>query len=659
MIRFANEKELFEFIDDRMRETQTTRQERAHYANRMRARYNGIQWLQRSSGMVNAVSNYFGQGTDWATIYRADNVMKTTVNRTTMMVQQSAAATNFTGMEVITAEQTTSVNTDRFVQADLYESVGNIVTEWSRLQTACNRANLERCIDAMHGVGVKITSYTLDSGVQDSCMKGFEFDGYQLTLDPMNRSIDLRDHEWVMFAEVMTWHAAQREYGDLVKGIDEKELKTVAQLMPNEVAHMALSANTMYTHLQQATNMKALRIVTLWVKGPSKRFDRMFLVADGIGRAGKVAMNYQAPENPYGGCGMPLQCLYGYMRPGEIFAISDVGMMADDQDKLNLAATLYWQQVHDFTTNVVYAVDKGWFGNNRIDENSIMEKIQQGVLIGHSNGVAKFQPPTMMTRPAPSQSMIQDMQSHEAAMRRVVMQTDLHGGSAKTHIADATQQLTVELSEAPIDDRRESDIKAVSAVVDVAAATMIRLIQAQAPSAIEALQEAGMEPAQIGMLMELNPLRPPAKLVVARESVRRRSKGQMKRDLIALTQTGAHQDPFIRASLAALDFPVVESDKSTERWANRMVQLVIRGEMYQPVPMGMMSEVVLDAFRRGMKSDAALDPEVYGRLLQGYQSQLIMDQTQGLPQPGEGEAQQAPPDEVGLDSLVSMLGMGA
>jgi len=658
MIRFANETELFEFIDDRMRETQTTRQERAHYANRMRARYNGIQWLQRQSGLAATMSSYFRDPTDWSDVYRNNEVMKTTVNRTTMMVQQSAAATNFTGMEIVAAEATTSPSSDRFVQRDLYESAANIVTDLTRMQSVCNRANLERCIDAMHGIGIKICQYTLDDGTVDATIKSFEFDGYQLTLDPLNRSSDLRDHEYVMLAEVMTWHAAKREYGDQLNGIDERELKTVAQLMPNEVAHMALSSNTMFTHLQQATNMKALRIVTLWVKGYGKRFDRMYLVADGIGKAGKVAMNFANPVNPYGGCGMPIQCFYGYMRPGEIFAISDVGMLADDQDKLNLAATLYWQQVHDFTTNVVYAVDKGWFGNSRIDQTSIDKMIRQGLLIGSSNGLSKFQPPMMMTRPSPSGTLAQDMQAHENAMRRVVMQTDLHGGSPKTHIADSTHQLTVELSEAPIDDRRESDLLAVSAVVEVATATLVMMVQAQVPSAVAALTEAGMEPSQIGMLMEIDPLRPPAKLAVTRESVRRRSKGQMKRDLIALAQVGAHTDPVLRASLAALDFPVIESDKSTERWANRMVQLVIRGEQYQPVPMGMMSDVVLEAFRRGMKSDAALDPEVYARLLQAYQSQLVMDETQGMASAGQEPAPQAPPEQVGLDSLVDMLGMG-
>ena len=103
MIRFANEKELFEFIDDRMRETQTTRQERAHYANRMRARYNGIQWLQRSSGMVNAVSNYFGQGTE--TLYKLTNTTFSSTIASTpkagalcvVPVSNRLAATRFNG----------------------------------------------------------------------------------------------------------------------------------------------------------------------------------------------------------------------------------------------------------------------------------------------------------------------------------------------------------------------------------------------------------------------------------------------------------------------------------------------------------------------------------------------------------------------------------
>lgn len=654
MIQFGSERELFDWIDERMRETQSTRNDRAHYANRNRARYNGFQWLARGTGMDSALKTYYGIDQDWSQVYQSNEPMKTTVNRTTAMVQQSASSTNWTGMEVITQESPVSVGSSRYVEQDLYESLANITADSCRLQQACQRANLERCIDAMHGVGIKIQKSDAN-GTTDYNLRSFDFDGYQLSIDPTNKSLDLRDHEYVMLSEVLTYDAAKRDYGDLIDKIKKDDLKTLAQLLPNEVAHMALSGGTMYTHLQQATGMKALRIVTLWVKGPGRRFDRMYTVADGVSKENKVALNFEDPTNPYGACGMPLQCFYGYMRPGEVFGISDVGMMADDQDRMNLAATLYWQQVYDFTTNVVYAIDKGWFGQSRVDDHAIIEKVRQGYLIGQTNGVARFNPPQMLSRPAPSQQLLGDMQAHESGMRKVIMQTPLHGGEAKTHIADSTHQLTVELAEGPIEDRRETDIRSVSALIEVATATMLSMVIAQAPTAIAALDEAGMNQTEIGELMGLNPLRPPAKLVVARESVRRRSKGQMKRDLIALAQVGAHQDPLLRGALAALDFPIVETDKATERWANRAVRRVIAGEPYNAVPLGAMSETALQAVRRGMQSDEARNPDVYARLLQAYQLQMQMDMMQGMV-PGEGE-EQGMPEEVDQAQASQMLGL--
>lgn len=632
MISFKSEAELFKFLDDRHRDSFNTRAEKGYYAIKNRAFYNGFHWLRTAQTLAGGVRMFFGQPGDWREEYASDEGMRVTVNRITGMTIQNASSTEWKSIGVVAKQPAATPDIEQRVTADLVETVASVAVDSCRLLGSAKRANLERCIDAMHGIGVRIER-PAEGGDRAATIRSFTFDGYQLCLDPTELSHDLRDHHEVLYDEVMTWHAAKRAYGDKLSGIDEKKLRSVAELLPHEVGMMALSNGRMYSHLSSVQNEKAVLVSTLWLRGPGKRFDRMYVVVDTVGRQGppgndKRAINFENPENPYGGCGMPLTLLTGYMRPGEALPISDVGMMCDDQNRLNLSASLYMQQVFDLTTNVIYAIDSGWMGQNRIDQNSIEEQLRQGILIGRTNGAQRFAPPQLITRPQPSQSLPADMAAHESGMRQQAFQSNLHAGEAKTHVPDATNQLTVELVEAPLEDRRDEDVGRVGALVEVIAGTMVGLVRRGSAAAIQSLKDAGVNETQIGRLIRaVDPNRLPVSLAVSRDSVRHRTTGQMRRDLIRLAELGVHNDPIIRGELARLDFPLSPADKGLERWANRKVADIIAGEEYEPVPLGPLAQVMIDALAEGMRTEPGEVPDARERLMRAYQAQIGLEQS--------------------------------
>lgn len=649
--RFKTEKELTDWVDDRMRETQTTRQSWAQYANKCRAYYNGIHWLKAGTGPDGLMRLYYTEMTTWMGEYEANEPMRVTVNQITKHVLQSAASTNWTEMEVTSATPHGSPSPDHVVDADILETVANVAIDQARLRAAAESANFERCVDAMHGVGVRLQTFDLN-GQRDYDLRAFDFDGYQLCLDPTVKDHDLRSHPYVIFTEVLTLHAAERDFGpDVMAKIDKDKLQTVAQLLPVELAFHGLSGGRMYSHLSQVSSQKAVRVHWIFLRGPGKRFDRLYYVIDGIGPAGKSVANFDNPTNPYGGCGMPLAVKVGFRRPGEIFPISDVGMMIDEQDRLNAIASLFFQQMWDYTTGYVFAIDKGWFGDSRADEAKIREMTRGSHWIGSTNGQTRFQAPQMISRPAPSQGLEMSMERARGEVRRANFQSDLHDGQTKTHVADRTNQLAVELVEMPIDDRRDADVAVMSALIEVAAGTLLRAAQTGGVTLLLALKDAGLNQTQIGRALSMSPDRLAAKLVINRESVRRRSRGQQKRDLIEAVQYGAHLDPTIRQALSELDYPLMQDDKGIERWANEAVARLITGDMWDAIPFGASRETVFSALRRGMMSDAAQDPKVFAALREAFQMQMEVEGMLMPPEEAPAEPEAAPA-EMTLDEML-------
>lgn len=657
-----------DFIRDQRKASRSTRQARSAYAARCRSYYSGIQWVQTGYGPQGFLSAYWANpGKTWAEAVRDDEPLRTTLNKITKAIVQLAAGSNFAGIEVGALPKHFSDEPDDVVRADVVRRVANTAVDMTRLVGVSQRANFERYIDGMHGIGIRLRRSPIviqgEDGPQETTdyeLESFDFDGYALTLDPLIHSRDLRDHPWVIYSEVMTFDAAIKRYGpERLRGIEPDKLRNIASLMPTEMAFWGLSGGRLYTHLSDTHAEKGLFVHELYVRGKRGRFDQYYAAADGLGDAGAVIINPENGSNPYGGCGMPLTILSGDMRPGEIFSVSAVGSMIDMQDKVNGLESLLWQQLWDYTTNRFIAIDQGWFGRERTSREEIIDQIQNGYAFGNSGPAGRFQPPQMTAMPAPNPGLGIESDRYSSHLRETAGQTPLHTGNPQTHTAFSTFQTSLELVEMPEDDRRRDDVSKVEALLEVATGTMIRAAQIGVPTIVDALVEQGMRDEQIGWLREIDPFRLSGIMLrINPELIRTRSRAQARRDLIELLQYGGEENPAVRQALAELDFPVFDSDQKVIRYVNEQVAGVLRGQPYDPIPLEGLVEVAKDAIRAGMMSQEAKRPEIRAALQDAWFAQLDVElEFQGVPLDDGLGGQPQGPEAASMDELFGSVSL--
>lgn len=625
---FKNADELIAWRDRWKRATQHTRALRATYAAKGRAYYSGIQWIQTGTGPAGFMQAYSdADGRSWTDAYMSNEPMRTTLNKITASIVQAASGTNWNAIEVTATPRAASEDPSHLVTSDIVETMANVAVEMTGLVRHAQKANFERYLDGMHGLGVRLVRRDLPGpdgqARPDYDLEAFDFDGYMLTLDPTATSRDLRDHPFVMLTEVVTYEAARRRYGDeALKGVDPKKLPTLGSLRPTELHFYGITKGALFTPIAECAHEPAMIVDEIFMKSGRRRFDRYYVVADFKGENGKRVLREDG-ANPYGGCGLPLGQFYGDRRPGELFAISGVGAMIDSQDKLNAYESLAFQQLWDYTTRHVTYIDEAWFGRKKASPEEIIQAIESGYVFGNSGGSSRFQPPAMVARPTPYQGLGMESERYAGHVREAARLTPMHAGQVKTHVADSSHQTALELVEMPEDDRREADVATMQALLEVAVGTMIRAVKQRGPTVVQALVDAGVNDVQLARILEINDERlDGVTLTINPEAVRRRSRGQAKRDLETLMQYGVQDNPMIRQALSALDYPVYEKDKQAERWAHQAVAAVLRGQPYEPVPLGEMVVVAEDAIRSGLMSDAARrNPEVRQALIDAWEAQ--------------------------------------
>jgi len=667
MIRDTSPKEIVKSLRETLRATETTRMKRREYVMRNRCRYLGIQWMQQQQ-MPSGFTAYYSPSPNqsWFDAARTRAPLRTTLNKTTMAVVQKAASTSWADLAVSTVPPEGDQDAVDMARADIMESVANTIIRGSRLVGSAQTAGFERYIDGMKGVGGRIRRFTLPGGVPDAELESFDFECFQLSLDPTIRSRDLEEHHEVVLHEVKTWEAAKRQYGDeALAGIKESSLRSVANLLPMETTFHALSHGAMYQHLNDCLHDKAVIVHTIFKKGVRDRFDRMYVVldagreampkSDGAGPADADGMRVLNPDgrNPYGGTGMPLGLKCGDRRPGEAFCISLVGHLTDAQTKINSIESLYWQQVYDFTTGNVTYLERGWLGNDKaLTDEEIREKIASGLLIGNPRPRDQFKPPSIINRPPPHAQLAQDSYRYSAELQEAAGQTALHRGQVKTHVPDTTNQTALELVEMPEDDRREADARVMERVITVMSATAVRLVHAGAPSMVDLLtRKARLTDEALGILLDTNPDDPGVEFKINPESIRRRSQAQMVRDFERIAQWGGHENPVVRAALASMDYPLLEEDRDVGRWARKEVAMVLQGRPYRAAPAGEMAFVVFKEIQRAMRSARARDPEIMMALEVAYQQQMEVEQAySGLPMDAEAPVEEELPP-VPMDQL--------
>ena len=650
--QFTTEKQFFDWLDARLRESSPVQGHTQSYAAMCRAFDGGLQHIQSTGinekGLQRFVNNY-----DQAQIVGGREPARVTMNRITSQRIRNAARTNPIRFEVVDLPSPAMSNPQQTMIASIMQSVGNACIDYTNLVESCQRCNTERSVTAMHGFGFRINRSQLPNGKADADMEAFEFDGYQLALDPANKSLDLMQHEYVILSEIMTKAKASRVYGDgIFDGIKDEELKPVRSLMPMEMAFHKITGGAMYAEFAQHADQPAVVIRTVWVRGPGKRFNRMYLTMDttsGRDQSGKkLISDIERPVNPYGGHGMPLGLLRGFDRSGSRQPISDVGMMIDDQRKANLSATILFQGYWNYV-NLVWLMDRNWIqGGHNMTNEQIWDQIESGLLVGRGSQHAKA--PQIATPPSPPQWALENTQLFAEEMRQGVFSSDTHQGKTKSHVPNQTVQLAFQAAEAPLQDREERDIKEYTRVIETMGATAVLLVKAVAPSMIKMLERAGVTAEQIGALFGVDHTEQP-RYRLTETAMRRQTRTQRYQTMLDMLDRGAYDPSNLPQFFADIDMPLRTIDRKAKEFAEAEVARIFAGGVYDPIPLGQGVGFMLDALQLGMMQTQ--DPEVRGRLLGAMDAQIEIDGLNG----GDEEAQQPPagPDEVDLQQLVGGL----
>lgn len=647
--RFDKPKDLMDWQRERITESTPLQRRKETYAAQCRAFDNGIQHIENAGVTERGLQKFVHEN---FTTAGGDNAVRMTMNRITTQRIRNAAKTNPQRFETV-ALRPTGISSPRDIAGrTLWQSIANATIDSCKLVEQASIANEERTIDGLHGFGVRIRKHELGDGSADAHLESFTYNGYELSLDPSNKSTNLRDHEWVILSTVMTKTKAERVYGaSALQGIKDSDLQTVGQLKPTEMAFHHLSGGMLYPDVAQHSKSLGLVVRTTWIKGPTDRFDRMYVVLDTKAHndsAGDRIINFENPVNPYGGDGMPLGLLRGYRRASSPCPISDVGMMIDDQKKSNLAATIWFNAYWDYVQKI-YLVERSWFANGHaLSANEILQMLEQGIAMGSGNPNASA--PQIMTTPQPPQIIGEDLERWSSHLREGVFGSDQHIGRTKTHVTADASARAFTSAEAPLLDREQSDIDEYTRVIRTAAATTVNLARMGTPSVISMLSKSGMSNDQIGSIVsgKVDPMAP-CELRLTQRALRRETRSEQINKVLGLVDRGAYDPMLLPQFFSEIDMPLNEGDRITREWTEQEVEKIVSGEPYDPVPLGPnRMGFMLDALRLAMIQTSG-DFEVRDRLMQAYQAQIDLDMPE---EAGEGDPAPQPPEELTLQDVV-------
>lgn len=432
MIDFTTESQGIEFIMDACRQDEPRRGDLASYASKCRCYYEGLQWIQsRNRGGGTAFEREF---TNW----NGDRgPLRVTTNRIARNIIGVMASTNPERLEVDATVPDHAVDLRDADIADLMEAAASGLIDSSGLLATARAANKGRCIASMHGIGLSIEKVRIEIERRGAAaeavnwyIRSFDFDASRLVLDPGVTAMNLRHHDFVIYEDVYTIHKARRVFGDeALADIKESDLSTVGQLLPVEMEFNALSSGRLYSRYAAHSKTKAIKVHQVHLRDASGRFSRMPVFIEGGGRDRMKWVNADDDRSPFGHDGLPLVRLTGYHRDASSTPVSDVAMMIDDQDKLNLLETLKYQSIQNYV-NANIVVDAGWLSPKGLTYHEASDALNNRIWLGDSQN-KRYQPPSYIKGPEPSSVLHELGRQAEESVREQGFRGEAHEGKTK------------------------------------------------------------------------------------------------------------------------------------------------------------------------------------------------------------------------------------
>lgn len=668
-MQLANEKEATQFLQDAMRSYEPMQHAVGRQVGINRCMMVGRHWLTDEM-----FYKFDAMGRHPVNLNPDTNKLRLVRNRIPRFIHEVAAATFPDMIEFDVRPPDRDVGPEAVLRANVLDSTLITAVEKTGFLNCARAANYLRCIDGLHGIGLTLKNEQRrvgDSMESDCVLKAFTFDAHHLVLDPFNQSLDLWDHEHVIFRQVWTITKIKRELGI---DLNPDDLKTVGQLMPMEIGINKVSGNRLYRQIRDYSETKGAIVCQMHLKDESGRFGRMLVGID-TGENDPVWPNFDNQESPFGGNGLPLMLLHGYREPDSLISQSDVALLKDDQDQINLLATMF-ARVHQKQAGFQWLVpENSLAGDGPDDAKSQLNNYVGGVVFYKPGTRDRPNPPPAMVQSPPPNPYLQDVISlhQERDMPSQIHRPQITAGATKSHVPDSTFQSALQQAGQVLGNRQREDTYRYEVFGQVMLGTMAKLVQQGSPSALVQLRRSGFDATDFALLEQVDPSYPACEIRLTERSIRFRSTEQKEQSLNEAAQLQMISPEDYRMAKADLDAPLTEEDRLFDTQAKKSAMRVLLGEEWQPRSLGKATSYFVSAFRRAMfDKRAEMDPEAMLRLDYAVATMLALAnhemQQQAMaeappapaPTPGAGaEAQQEMPQEVNIADLITSLNSGS
>lgn len=646
-MQFESQTKLFDFLKGAQDQALGLRTELGTKIGIDQCYYEGIQWLAGGtpvpSGYTNVV-RYF-------TNFNPDaKKLRVTANRITKYTIKSAAATEPAQLTVEVFPPDADCGPTSLTQAQLYETVLNAAIDDCRLLEAAKNANHGRCVCGTYGIGLYVCygNRQLDFGegptqMLDRKIRTFVFDPTRLIVDVANKSRDLADHEYVIYTDVMTAKKIRDDFG---VNLDESKLSNIGHLVPVELEMNRLSQNKLYSQYKTYSNTKGARVHIVYVKDDSGRFGQCYTIIEPA-KGDLICPNFASPYSPFGGNGLPLFLLHAHRRTDTMWGISDVSMMKDDQDRLNLLmsqAFRIFQKMSGYTV----VIDKRTIPRGTSEEEFTQRLTNQAggaMYVDMGRRDENRQMPVFTQTPQPPPIVMDMAAAMEASMREQAFRSEGSFGVTKSHVPDSSFQSAIEQADQILDIRVRQDVETYQRLMHVLLGTVIQNAQSHAPSTLAMLRKAGLDEQDFAMLMEADPLDPGCTIKLRESSIRHRSPQSRLQEIKEAAQLQFIDPLTYRMTMASdLDMPLTQADRNLVTQANRAAVRIMSGEEWTPLPLGAEGgQVFITAFRAAML-DKKCPPDAIERLYTAIlaQQEMMMEEAMAT-NPEAMQPQQAAP----------------
>lgn len=654
-MEFKDESKLVEWLEQQSNAASSQRMELLRRSVTDRCYYEGIQWINRGGTMIQQANGMGRLMTSWNP---DSSKLRVTVNRVTKFVIKAAAATMPERFDAEVMPMDGAYTLGEVERAQTCERLLAQMIDQSGYLGVRRDCNFSRCVTGTSGIGLSLTTIKreIDLGMgptetTEKIVKAFEFDPARLILDPGCGARSLHDHEYVIYQDVWTRERIRREWGLELK---KEECQEIGTLAGYEIAMSSFSSSRVYA--RYATNSKTLgaRIYEMYCKGVDGRY-KCYRLVEKSGK--KTWINQQDVTSPWGGDGLPYELIHAHRRPDSLWSIGDVSMLRDDQDKLNLLATLAYRIIQK---NAGYQIvfDKRSIPKG-VDDDEFAQKFSNQVAGAIAIDMGRREDariaPQVMQYPMASPVNLEMMRLAENDMREQVFRSEGHFGVGKSHVPYNTSRMLMENADQVLGTRIMEDIETDRRVLEVLLGTTVKHAQEGSPVLLADLADRGFVEQDFLALVRTNPERIMLRVGVRESSVRYRSESQKREDLNQAIAVQALGPMELRMAMAGdIDSPVTQSDGRMLDDLRRMVVECAAGIEWVAMPLGEYAQWAISMLRQEMVAAfRRKDIEAAARLERGIQQQEAM-----MPQMApQGNQQPAQPEPQTIGELSEMMAM--